>query len=795
MASSGVLFVVCRPVSALKMLVVACLVCVCAVFMGCAASESQSRVENDAFSPSLFANPPREFAPQTRWWWPGASVDEATLRAQLNQFAELGYGAVEIQPFMSAITNADLRADARIRAVGDAEFLKQIRAAGCAAQELGLAWDITLGSGWSTGGVGIDDDGARQIVAAELTLEGPSSFSGPLPIAEQPSWVDATNGILPAIDGFDEELTLVAVLGAELIDEPEDPPATLGAIADLSSLVAGDTLTWDVPPETHRVFAIYENRTRHFPAGGAYPGELEDARIIDHLDRRGVEAFLESEFSDWLDSVADCPPRAVFVDSFELVGDLPWTSSFGSQFEASLGYVIEPLLPFLFLDGGESEYVNILRPQIAPRYRAVDERGARAREDYESFRGAQFASELIDTLRTWVNDRDIELRLQAHGGYGDVLDTYAMADVPESEGLYGAGSYDFLRLAASAAHVEGKRYVSNETLVSVGALELSEAEARIAIGRAFSAGINRLVHHGNAYPYLHEDGQRWFPFRPLQDSAFTTGPVNLSFDIQPDAAIWESLPGLNAMTARLSYALSRGSARADLAWLYPEWDAANFPNFGVTPGAFESETSKALRRAGFSYDRISRSGLASSTSDDGSLRVGQGSFQALLVEGLDAMSPEVAAGIQRAADAGVPIIWMGDFPERADGLADAEARDAEVAALVETLRPMVVEVTSVAEIPSAIADANVTPPLSPIDSSGIQLSVQHREVDSGDVYFLFNESYEQQTETLRIEGAFTNADLLDPETGKPLGSALEGDLLTVTLPGARGAILWVRRAK
>ena len=35
--------------------------------------------------------------------------------------------------------------------------------------------------------------------------------------------------------------------------------------------------------------------------------------------------------------------------------------------------------------------------------------------------------------------------------------------------------------------------------------------------------------------------------------------------------------------------------------------------------------------------------------------------------------------------------------------------------------------------------------------------------------------------------------MLDPETGKPVATDLEGDLLSVTLPGARGAVLWVTR--
>jgi len=762
---------------------------------GCEGSTNQGGVNDDTFSPALFVNPPAEFGPQTRWWWPGASVDDAGLRNQLRQFAEAGYSAIEIQPFMSALTNADLAEDSRIRAVGEAAFLERLRTAACTAQELGLDWDITLGSGWSTGGVGIDDDGARQLVAAELTLEGPTSYSGALPSPEPPAWIEGTNRVLPAIDGFDEEFRLVSVLGAEVTNEPENPPATLGDILELTDQVQDGTLSWEIPAGTHRVFAIYENRTQHFPAGGAYPGALEDARVIDHLDRRGIKAFLDSEFGAWLEAVADCPPRAAFVDSFELVGELPWTTGFGAEFETSLGYDIDPLLPFLFLKGGESEYVNILTGESVARYQSTDERGTRAREDYEALRSLRFAQELIETLRSWLQDRGVEFRLQAHGGYADVLDAYAMADVPESEGLYAGGSYDFLRLSASAAHVAGKRYVSSETFVSVGRLELTEQEARILMGRAFSAGINRLMHHGNAYPYLHQDGQRWFPFHPLDDSAFTTGPVDLSFDIHPGAAIWAALPRLNRMAARLSYALSRGTAVAEVAWLYPRWDAENFANFVVEPGAFESETSKALRRAGFSYDRISRSALASSTSEAGMLQVGQGTYEALLVEGRLAAAPEMLSGIERAAAAGVPVIWIGELPERADGLLDAQARDAAVATLVERLRVVIKVVPTLEDIPTAIANAGVTPSLGPVDSTGLQLSVARRQVSDGDIYFLFNESYEERTEQLRIEDAFTDAVLFDPETGQAIATERNGDTATLTLAGARGVLLWVARAK
>lgn len=770
----------------------ACLSLGVCLALGCTTSPSEV-TEEDTFSLEVFADPPLEFGPQARWWWPGGSVDDATLGQQLEELAGLGYSAVEIQPFMATLTNADLGVDAAIRTVGEPAFLDRLRTAACKAGELGVAWDLTLGSGWSTGGPDVGDDGARQVIAAEQTLMGPAPHEGPLPTAEPPAWIEQTNAVLPAIDGFDEQTVLVQVLAAEVIDASGSGSTVLGDIIDLGANVEGDTLTWDVPPGMYRVFAIYENRTLHYPLGNAYAAPLEQARVIDHLDRRGVDGFLERQFGRWLDAVADCPPRAVFVDSFELVGELPWTTRLAERFETTLGYDVTPFLPFLFLEGGESEYVNIFG-EPDPRYRASDERGARAREDYEAFRGILFADELVRRVDAWLEERGIDFRLQAHGGYADALDAYAVADVPESEGLYAGGSYDFLRLAASAAEVGGKRFASSETLVSVGARELSTEEVRLLFGRAFSAGINRLMLHGHPYPYVHTDGVRWFPFHPRPDSVVTTGPLDLSFDLHPGAPIWPELASLNEMAARLAYAMSRGSAATEVAWLYPEWKVENFPNFGVDPGAFESEVSQTLRGAGYAYTRVSRSALAGSTATDGVLGVGETSFAALLVTDVDPLDPNALAAIQAAVDAGVAVVWLGDFPSRADGLVDAESRDARVDALVASLQSSVALVPNAGSIPSALSDAGVTPRLSSVTGEALALSVTPRKIEGGYLFYLFNESFEERTEQLRISPGGGSATLLDPDTGEQVPTTIASDLLEVTLGAARGAVLLVEDA-
>lgn len=761
------------------------------VLAGCGSTSSapEGLVEDDRFSPGIFAEPPRAFGPQARWWWPGAAVDDEGLRAQVSTFVELGYGAFEIQPFMASLTAGDIAADSRVRAVGTPDFLARLHTAACAAHEAGLPWDLTFGSGWSSGAPGIEDDSERQLLAAETTLVGPSNVEFPLPRLAPPGWIEGTNDILLAIDGFDEDVVLRRVVAAPVVDEIPGEPVTLGPVVDLTERVSGTRLAWQVPPGTHRVIATWENRTEHMPAGGAYPGRLQDARILDHLDRRGLDAFLSREFTAWIEAVADCPPRAVFVDSFELVGELPWTTSLPDRFRALSGFEITPYLPFLFLDGGESEYTTILFGFGEPRFRAAGETGVRAREQYEDVRAAMFVEGFVAPLRDWLHARGIELRLQAHGGWGDVLDTYAVADVPESEGLYGAGSWDFLRLSSSAARVRGRRWVSSETFVTVGARVLEEREARLLVGRAFSAGINRIVHHGHAYGYAHADGERWYPFHPVPGSAFQAGPLDLSFDLHPAAAIWPALPALNRWTARLGYAASRGAPVAEVAWFHPRWDAPNFPNFGVRPGAGESEQSRALRAAGLAYDRTSRAALAASTAERGVLRVGEASYRALLVEGAEAIDPSALAAIERATDAGVPVAWTGPFPSRAAGLADAQARDQAVVAAVERLRSKVIRVDGAVGVPSALLRAGVVPSVA-ADEGSLALSVEHRRLADGDLWLLFNESWDEADTRLRVDGGAAGAQLLDPESGKSVAVAAGDGSVAVRLPPAGAAILW-----
>jgi hypothetical protein len=769
--------------------------------LGCASDAQNSPADDALFDPAEFRDPPRALAPRIRFWWPGGAVDDETLGAELLRLDAAGYGGVEVQTLTLGLSAAEVEADARIRTVGEAEYLAHLRYFAAAARALGLAWDLTLGSGWPSGGPALEMESERQLLMATTRVTGPRQISRSIPRPEPPRWVISVNNILPAIGPFDDDLALLGVVAAPLLDVTARPPV-LGAILDLAPFVRGDSLNWQAPPGDQVVIAFYANRVSHYVLGHAFPGRPEASQVIDHLDPAGIRGVLETQGDPWLDAVAESPPDTVFVDSFELVGDLPWSEQFAARFEEIAGYSLLPYLPFVFRDGGEAKYVEILRGEDLPAFASEEaEIGLRAREDYEQVRAVLFRAAFIDEARDWAQRRGVGFRLQAHGGYSDSIDDYAAADVAESEGLYAGGRYDFLKLAASAAHLGGRNVVSSESFVLTdlrGTNPLSLDELWLLAGRAFAAGITRLVHHGYAYPYRRANGEAWYPFRP-GDGATTAGPLTITTEFRPGTDSFAFLPAFNTAQTRISYAMTRGRHRADVAWLMPKRqfrDVATLVAGPLVPEQSEDEISLAVRRRGYVYDRVSREFLTQSRARDGQLSIGEARYRLLLLSDLDTAEPELMEAIEAAVDGGVPVVVIGDLPLRAPGLRDRERRDALVAAAAARLRAGVERADGAEDAARALVASGVLPALRVVAGEGT-LSVERRELAGEQLFFLFNESFEARTWQVEVSAAVRRARLYDPEDGesRPVELTAVGGRtrFTLSLPAARGRILDVER--
>ena len=451
---------------------------------------------------SMWDDPNREYFPIIRWWWPGNAVNIDQLEKELNIFKVAGFSGVEIQTLTIGLSNAHLKKNEQnIFKVGDASFFSNLKYVFSKAKELELDVDLTLGSGWSSGGPFIKNFPAQQLVKSEIELKGPLNIEVAEPSIEDPFFANATNWVVEnTIGEFDSDLELVSISSAQIIKK--DGEEKLINFKDISNNFDGNKLNIDIGAGKYKVFFVYQNDVSHNVLGSGYPNALENSLVIDHLYKGGIDEYLKKLGEVWLDGISPYKPRSFFVDSFELIGQLPWSDKFFEKFNEMHEYDLRPFLPLLFKEYGESKYLYSIFGDEA-EYQTTNKLQERVREDYILVREHLFMNEFLMPMKNWMDEKNITLRMQAHGGFGDYLDAYAVADIPESESLFAGGDYDFLKLAASAGHVSGKNTISSESFIKLSIFDttISLDEFHSFSGNAFAAGINQIVFHGYAYDY------------------------------------------------------------------------------------------------------------------------------------------------------------------------------------------------------------------------------------------------------------------------------------------------------
>jgi len=765
-------------------------------------------VSNNSFDEDTWRDPPLYYHPYVRWWWPGGAVDSKEIKREMDLFQEAGFGGVEVQAFLFGLTPGEINSDTNVRTVGTAGFFKKLRIAAEEAYTSNMSLAFTLESGWPSGGPFISSAPERQLLMSELNVNGPALYTGALPPVKQPDYYNIVNQIMDVLGPFDTDAELIAVTAARIADNASTPP-TLDSFTDITAMTHNGTISWAVPPGTWKIFAFYENRTSHYAAGAAYAGSANSSLVADHLDAAGAQEIIDGLGEPLIAAIGCYAPNTIFIDSFEMVGELPWTPSFLQCFQQTKGYNLTPYLPLLFQQGGESKYTQIIQDMFdlepEPVYCSADI-GTRVREDYEEVRSELFIEGFVYPIRDWAHANNMSFRMQAHGGWANYLDAYEMADIPESEGLFAGGTYDFLKLASSAGHTAGRTFISSESFVSLSldprAIILEDLY--LLAGRAYSAGINRIIYHGYPYRYILENGERWYPYPAYEDreeDMVSAGPFAFTTWLDEDQAVWSELPAFNLYLARLCYAMSLGTHRADVAWLDCYWGAPDKTILnvdGFLPEQGESDISLALKRAGLVYDRVSPQGLTNASVMNSSFTVGSAQYDCLLLTNFSVASPELMASIQKLADAGIPVLVMGGLPERAPGFADYEQRDAATQSISESLQSKIIVVEGVDALGTELLQtAGLQPPLIVSDDGTMAFALDHREIANGDILFLFNEAQENRTQVLDVNIQVKRILAFDPETGE---LSLEetpdasGHLsVEVTIPAFRSLVLIIER--
>ena len=153
-----------------------------------------------------------------------------------------------------------------------------------------------------------------------------------------------------------------------------------------------------------RVIAVYASRTRQKVKRAAPGGE---GWVIDHFDHKAVKHYLDRFEKAFAQSGVPYP-HTFFNDSYE-VYKANWTPTLFEEFQKRRGYDLRRHLPEL-LDGNDGN-------KVLSDYR----------ETLSDLLYENFTKQWVD----WSHKHGVQVRNQAHGSPANLLDLYALVDIPE----------------------------------------------------------------------------------------------------------------------------------------------------------------------------------------------------------------------------------------------------------------------------------------------------------------------------------------------------------------------------
>jgi hypothetical protein len=496
---------------------------------------------------SRFADPPLSAAPMMRWWWFGPSVTRDELSRELTAMAAAGFGGVEVAyVYPLGPVTAEFMSEA---------FLANLRFAADRAHELGLRFDLTLGSGWSFGGPHISDE----LAARRLHWEGREISPGPLTI--------------PVTSPWPGDQLVAAYVGAGSIQEQPESFQQLSLVNGMIMIPDGHG--------TRQVLLGYAQRTGQNVKRAAVGSE---GPVLDHYSAAAVAAHLQSVADRMLDAVPAELVGSVFCDSLE-VYDADWTAALPQEFERRRGYPLMPVLYRLAVDGPDAQGV---------------------RADYHRTLAELYQENFVAVVQSWAAGRGVPFRLQSYGTPPATISSYRFADQFEGEG-WGWKEITQTRWASSAAHLYGRSVVSAEvwTWVHSPSFRATPLDLKGEAHEHLLIGINQLIGHGWPYSPTDTPGLGWY--------FYASGALD---DRNP---WWPAMPELTRYLTRLCWLLRQGEPVAEVALYVPNEDlfatmgrpqGGSLDTWREAARRIPSEIPAAIRTAGLDYDLIDDDALA-----------------------------------------------------------------------------------------------------------------------------------------------------------------------------------------
>lgn len=467
-----------------------------------------------------------------------------------------------------------------------------------------------------------------------------------------------------------------------------------------------------------------EKVKRGAPGGTGYTIDMLNHDAIDHY----LEWFSEPFFSAIPHGLA----RAMFHDSWEYNTD--WTHDFAEQFRKRRGFDAEEILPIFDPENSSYQADTVERWRYA--YRLTLEELL-----LENFCGA---------WNDAAHRNGMISRNQGHGSIANLLDVYAMADIPETEIFRDHETFIVHKFASSAAHVSGKQLVSSESYTWMSEHWKSDlAKLKHFTDYLFLCGINHIFFHGTAYSPDDAPWPGWVFYASTQ--------LN---DRNP---VWHHLPVLNDYIARCQVLLQSGKPYTE-AYLY--WPIADL--YAEKPGSklrlhisgehwLEGSSLEAvavdLWEMGVHFDYVSDRQLQR-------LAASGDELPTIILPPMKRMPLATMEALDKLARQGVKILSLDDTPDwRVPDAVNVKELQSRLAGLLKSAREhKLIQFSRNAITGMDAADTWQA-------GSGIRC-IRRIMDDGSDLYFITNRGAEPSTVSIPVAAMGSVCQLMHPWTGE-----------------------------
>jgi hypothetical protein len=637
------------------------------VIIFCSCSQNQNtknQSEQNIFNG--FVNPPSESRPFVRWWWNGNHISAGEIKRELDILHSAGIGGIEINPIAMPEDAPNINTEP-IKWLSR-EWNELFALAATEAKKRDMIADVIVGSGWPFGGEFLNEEETIQrVITNKISCSGGDNIS----LSEN----DLINKALQTLNtrSRSEGSQSNEILFIQLV--PKDINS-LEEISDLTDQFKENSILNFVVPqgEYNLAYGIRQRGHRqvmHGALGAAGP-------VMDHYKQDVTLSYLNRLIKISEDTGIPLKEliRALFCDSIELAG-ANWTDGFKDIFFDEYNYEINPYLSFIFYEPHEG--YDLLNYDAA-----FSDKILRARYDFNNLLVKVFLENFTETFQQFCTDNGLLCRYQAYGTpfLMGMMEGNMIPDIPESNNwIYSSdmnadqwewnqqhGYMIWNLYAASGGHLTGRDIISCEAMTNTrGVFKTSLEEIKQHDDMNFISGINHSVLHG-------------FNYSP--PGAGFPGWVRYGAYFSEQNTWWPYFSEWADYNARLSYIFQQSQPVKNIAILPPTDDI--WAKIGLSRGPFHMKPWycfrlwESLSQAGSSCDYISGKIIREGTVEEGLLKYGPMSYQAVILISNSSMDPLTALALEKYVETGGRIVMIDSIPNRSLSMEDAVSGDKTV---------------------------------------------------------------------------------------------------------------------